>query len=117
MGVTNFDTIQHEGGKSVPKLIGSGTTPATGWTGAGSGSSEYAYKDVTVAGAAAGDVVSATYNGANMAGAAPSSIRAVSGYVTSANTVRLYFVEVIGGTNSGGVANIGATVSYLVVRP
>jgi hypothetical protein len=122
MGATNFDAIAVPAGGTITvggspvgglAAIGKGTTPSTGWTVSGN----HAYKDVTVTGAAAGDVVLCTLNAVPFLGVAPMSLRLFTGYVTGANTVRLFFSEDAGGGLWGAATTIAGTISYIVFRP
>lgn len=93
-------------------LVGKGTTPASGWTISG----VHSFKDVTVTGAAAGDVVMVTLNAPPIVGSAPWVRSPVTGYVTGANTVRLYYIEDTSGSLAGATT-VPGTVSYVVIRP
>jgi hypothetical protein len=121
MGVTNFDGIALPAGGSITiggtpvggaSFVGKGTTPAAGWTISGL----HSYKDVTVTGAAAGDVVVPTLNAVPFVGSTPLVRHIVTGYVTGANTVRLYYVEDSGGSPVGS-GTLPGTVSYVLIRP
>lgn len=120
MGVTNLDALAVSsltiGGSpsAASGKVGSGTTPAAGWTAAGS--NNYSYKDVTVTGALAGDIVIATLNAAQFVGAAPATQKTVAGYVTGSDTVRLFYTENAGGV-IGSATTLAGTVSYAVFRP
>ena len=121
MGVTNLDALAANsltvGGAAVVaglSAISKGTTPASGWTTAGG--ANYCYKDVTVTGAATGDVVICTVNAPAMTGSAPITVSYVTGYVSAANTIRIFYTENSGGLN-GGATTIAGTVSYILFRP
>jgi hypothetical protein len=126
MGVTNLDALTVSGAVAAGSLtvggspvvaglaaIGKGTTPASGWTVSGN----HCYKDVTVTGAAASDVVICTLNAAPFASLNPMDQRIVLGYVTGANTVRLYYTVISGGSIATGATTIDGTVSYILFRP
>ena len=128
MGVTNFDGIAANsltvGGSPVVaglSAIGKGTTLDTGWTVSASPYA-YSYKDVTVTGAAVGDVVLCTLNAPPFAlHSAVWKLNHVAGYVTGANTVRLFFSRDQGGASwwevGSGLTTIPGTVSYILFRP
>jgi hypothetical protein len=117
MGVSNFDAIAANslsvGGASLASFVGRGTTPATGWT----NTPNFSFKDVTVAGAALNDVVVVTLNAVAFIGT-PAELYYVQGYVTGANTVRIYYgVLSFSGAGSVGSTTVNGIVSYVVIRP
>lgn len=117
MGVSNFDAIAANSmtvaGLVPATFVGKGTTPAAGWT-SGTG---HSFKDITVTGAAVGDVVLATIDVTPLAGT-PAVIEMVMGRVTGANTLRLYYFTLSsGGGGTAGATTITGAVGYVVIRP